>query len=330
MSAASARSRAGGPLAAIAIGGLLALVGGYLLVTGLLREVERPNTVIGLSSDPSLELQALTGAPGSSLADLAPGVYQVIGIGPALTEAPADAAPGEPIIEQVEFDGPSLEIVGPNGTVKLAAPMVIYLVDAPTNDAVTLGEFTAREAGSYQLFTKDAGDGAVQRVGIRARVDGGQVRREASADFTAMLIGTAVAVLGIGLILFGLGRRKRALAPAAPVKMVRNAGGVSLYAGGTSATGGMRSPILMDDSNVAPRSAIASTGTDPAAPPPVPPAPVAPPLSPVAPPAAPPPPPPAAPAPPPPSDTDWPPRDWPPAQPPRSGTPLPPPPAPQS
>ena len=348
MTAKQKSRRSISPTVVLIAGAVAIAVGGYLLFAGVSNTEIQVLTQIGGALDPTAELQALTGAPGSSVAELPTGTYQVVGVGPNLTaSAPAGGSTGTVEVVRRPFEAPDIEVVGPGGRVRLSSPSVNFVVDAPDADAASLVEFTVRDAGSYQLFAKDAGDGSVQRLGIRKRDDVGEVVRETVADFGRITLGALIALVGVVLVIVGLSRRRRLAGqvPAAMV-MVRNAGGIVMNPGGPSATGGIRTPIAMQP-DPPPKPRPVPTALPVAAAPPAPPRPASPSSPPTAPSAPPPvaspppqpspPPPPAAPpsppdAPPsssPGAEPSWPPTDWPPAQPGRPGSSLPPPPPPR-
>jgi hypothetical protein len=332
-----------GSKVALAVGALAIAAGGYMFVTGVFNTVNRVRTQVGAALDPTSEMQALTGAPGSSVAQLSPGTYQIVAVGPNLTDS--QFRPGSVNQQEVTrraFEPPDIEVVGPTGKVRLSSPTVNFVVDSPDADAASLAEFTVGKEGSYQLFAKDAGDGSVQRLGIRERDDVGEIVTDTAADFSKIMLGALLAVFGVVMVVVGLISRRRGPAPA--TVMVRNPGGIVMHAGGPSATGGMRTPIAMQpDVPVPPRPAPAPPAPASAVQPPPAPAPPTPvpapaqPSAPAAPPVPPPPPmsaPPSPPVPSPPAagtiaaEPSWPPKDWPPAQPGRPGSPLPPPPPP--
>jgi hypothetical protein len=311
--------RSVGAKIALAIGIVAILGGGYLFVTGLFNTVNRVRTQVGAALDPTSEMQALTGVPGASVALLSPGTYQVVAVGPNLTDT--EFRPGSVNNQNVTrrpFTAPAIEVVGPNGSVRLASPTVNFVVDSPDADAASLVEFTVADEGQYQLFAKDAGDGSVQRLGIRERDDVGEIISDTAADFGKIMLGALIGVLGVVMVVVGLiSRRRRSAAPE--TVMVRNPGGIVLHAGGPSPTGAMRTPIAMQPEPAAqprPTPVAPVAPAAPLAPPPPSPSPLLPP----------PPPPPASPQPSVSAEPAWPPTDWPPAQPGQPGSSLPPPP----
>jgi hypothetical protein len=202
----SRRPAAGVAAVVLFLGGIVAVVGGMIMLVMAMIETASDD---GVRADSVVEIPMA----GDEIADLEPGSYVVLALGQGLVGSTYN-----PVTDRMDpvrgpFAAPRIVVTGPDGVeLELGSPRVETLEDRPGTDAASLVEFTVQDSGMYTVSVEPAADstgGPVTSVVLResSGLDGFGIA-DFVVGFVVVFAGGIAVLLGVVLGVASLFRRR--------------------------------------------------------------------------------------------------------------------------